>query len=133
MSAYLLDTNVISDLVRNPRGRIATRIAEVGEDAVATGIVVAAELRFGAAKKGSPQLSARIDAILGAMTILPLEPPCDVLYGQLRADLERRGTPIGANAMLIAAHAISLERILVTDNVRAFERVAGLRVVNWLV
>ena len=132
MSGYLLDTNIISDLVRRPNGPVAAQIAKSGEHNIATSIVVAAELRFGAEKKGSPALSARIEAILGAITILPLEPPVDALYGHLRADLERRGTPIGANDMLIAAHALGLERILVTDNVREFERVANLTVVNWL-
>ena len=132
MSGYLLDTNIISDLVRRPNGPVAAHIARSGENNVATSIVVAAELRFGADKKGSSALSARIEAILGAITILPLEPPVDAVYGRLRADLERRGTPIGANDMLIAAHALELERILVTDNVSEFERVANLTVVNWL-
>jgi len=132
VNGYLLDTNIILDLVRRPNGPVAAEIAKSGENNVATSIVVAAELRFGAEKKGSPALSARIEAILGAITILPLEPPVYALYGQLRANLERRGTPIGANDMLIAAHALGLEHILVTDNVREFERVANLTVVNWL-
>ena len=132
MSGYLLDTNIISDLVRNPAGRVAGKIAAVGEDAVVTSVVVAAELRFGAAKKGSLALSARIDAILATLVVLPLEPPADAVYGRLRAKLEQDGTPIGANDTLIAAHALALERVLVTANSREFERVAGLEVVNWL-
>ena len=132
MSGYLLDTNIISDLVRNPRGRVADRIAAVGEDAVATSVIVAAELRFGAAKKGSRALSDRVDAILGILAVLPLEPPADAAYGQLRAKLEQDGTPIGANDMLIAAHALAVGRVLVTANVSEFERVAGLEIVNWL-
>jgi tRNA(fMet)-specific endonuclease VapC len=132
VSGYLLDTNIISDLVRNPRGRIANRIAAVGEDAVATSVIVASELRFGATKKGSPALSDRVDAILAILPILALEPPADAEYGRLRAKLEQEGTPIGANDMLIAAHALALGRILVTANVSEFERVAGLEVVNWL-
>jgi tRNA(fMet)-specific endonuclease VapC len=132
MNGYLLDTNIISDLVRNPAGRVARKIAEVGEDAVATSIIVAAELRFGAAKKGSPALSARIDAILGALSVLPLEPPADAAYGRLSAKLEQSGTPIGANDMLITEHSLGLGRTLVTANVAEFERVADLVVVNWL-
>jgi tRNA(fMet)-specific endonuclease VapC len=132
VSGYLLDTNIISDLVRNPGGRVADKIADVGENAVATSVVVAAELRFGAAKKGSPALSGRIDAILDTLAVLPLEPPADAAYRRLRAKLERDGTPIGANDMLIAAHALAVGRILVTANVSEFERVAGLEVVNWL-
>ena len=132
MTGYLLDTNILSDLVRRPQGPVADKISEVGEDAVATSIVVAAELRFGAEKKGSPPLSARVASILNAIKILPLEPPADATYAGLRAELERRGTPIGANDMLIAAHAIALDYVLVTGNVGEFERVHGLRLEDWL-
>ena len=132
MSGYLLDTNIISDLVRNPHGRGADKIAAVGEDAIATSVIVAAELRFGAAKKGSPALSDRIAAILDTLAVLPLEPPADAAYGRLRAKLEQEGTPIGANDMLIAAHALAVGRILVTANASEFARVAGLETVNWL-
>lgn len=132
MSGYLLDTNIISDLVRNPGGRVADKIAAVGEDVIATSVVVAAELRFGAAKKGSPALSDRVDAILDILPVLPLEPPADAAYGRLRAKLEQGGTPIGANDMLIAAHALAVGRILVTANASEFARVAGLETVNWL-
>ncbi|CAN5471703.1 type II toxin-antitoxin system VapC family toxin [soil metagenome] len=129
---HLLDTNILSDLVRNPQGRIAARIAEVGEDAVCTSVIVAAELRFGAAKKGSERLTAQLEAVLGALEVLPFEAPADRAYGELRALLEAAGTPIGGNDMLIAAHAISSGHIVVTDNEREFGRVAGLQVRNWL-
>ncbi|CAN5876595.1 type II toxin-antitoxin system VapC family toxin [soil metagenome] len=129
---HLLDTHILSDLVRNPQGRIAARIAEVGEDAVCTSVIVAAELRFGAAKKGSERLTAQLEAILSALEILPFEAPADRTYGEVRARLEAAGTPIGGNDMLIAAHAISLGHIVVTDNEREFGQVAGLQVVNWL-
>lgn len=129
---YLLDTNVISDMVRHPSGRVAARIREVGTDQVCTSIVVAAELRFGGIKRGSRWLMARIDAALGALDVLPLEPPVDRLYGELRVELERRGLPIGGNDMLIAAHAMTLRYTLITDNEREFSRVPGLQVENWL-
>ena len=129
---FLLDTDTLSDLVRDPQGRIRARIAEVGEEAVATSIIVAAELRFGACNKESSRLSARIEAILATLTVLPVEQPCDAVYGRIRADLERKGTPIGANDMLIAAHALTLESTLVTGNVREFKRVSGLQLENWL-
>ncbi|MDO8378567.1 type II toxin-antitoxin system VapC family toxin [Phenylobacterium sp.] len=129
---YLLDTNIVSDLVRNPQGPIAARIAQVGEGAICTSIIVAAELRFGAAKKGSPRLTAQLQAVLAALEVLPFEAPADVAYGQLRARLEAAGTPIGGNDMLIAAHAISSGCSVVTDNEREFGRVDGLTVVNWL-
>jgi tRNA(fMet)-specific endonuclease VapC len=129
---YLLDTNVLSDLVRRPQGVVAHRIAEVGERQVCTSIVVAAELRYGAAKKASLRLSAQLEAVLGAMDVLPLEAPVDVTYGELRAHLERKGRPIGANDLLIAAQTRVLGHTLVTGNTREFARVPHLPVVNWL-
>ena len=132
MSAYLLDTNILSDLIRNPAGLVAQRLAEVGEDAVATSVIVAAELRYGAVKRGSPRLTERVEMLLAEMRVLAIEPPADVAYGEIRAALEVQGTPIGSNDLLIAAHAHSLGWIVVTANVGEFRRVAGLKVENWL-
>ena len=129
---YLLDTNIVSDLVRHPQGLVAARVAQVGEAAVCTSVIVAAELRFGAAKKGSARLTRQLEAVLGALEVLSFEAPADVTYGQVRAKLEAAGTPIGGNDLLIAAHAVALGCVVVTDNEREFERVAGLKVVNWL-
>jgi tRNA(fMet)-specific endonuclease VapC len=129
---FLLDTNILSDLVRDPHGRIAHRIAEVGEGFICTSVIVAAELRYGAAKRASARLTAQLEAVLGAVDVLALEPPVDVVYGELRVRLERVGRPIGANDMLIAAHALSLGHTMVTDNEREFSRVAELRMENWL-
>jgi tRNA(fMet)-specific endonuclease VapC len=129
---YLLDTNIVSDLIRNPQGKVTTRIVDVGEAAVATSIIVSSELRFGATKRGSARLSSQLEEILAVLPILPLEKPADASYGQLRAALESAGTPIGANDMLIAAQALSLDMTIVTDNVREFVQVPGLRVENWL-
>jgi tRNA(fMet)-specific endonuclease VapC len=129
---YLLDTNIVSDLVRNPQGRIAQHIRKIGEAQVCTSIIVAAELRYGAAKKQSPRLTAQLDAVLGALEILPLQEPADVTYGDLRARLEKSGRPIGGNDMLIASHALTLGLTLVTDNDREFAHAKDLRRENWL-
>ena len=129
---YLLDTNIVSDLVRNPQGRVTQHIRKVGETQVCTSIIVAAELRYGSAKKGSPRLTSQLDAVLNALEILPFEPPADVNYGLIRVRLEQSGKPIGANDLLIAAQAIALGLILVTDNEREFARVNGLNTENWL-
>jgi tRNA(fMet)-specific endonuclease VapC len=107
-------------------------IARHGEQTVATSVVVAAELRFGAMKRGSARLTAQLETVLGALEILPLEPPADLRYAELRLALERAGTPIGPNDMLIAAHALALDLALVTGNVREFARVPTLNAVNWL-
>jgi len=129
---FLLDTNIISDLVRNPRGLVSDRIKEVGEDNICTSVVVAAELRYGAAKKASSRLTMQLEAILRAIDVLALEQPADAVYGSLRARLEQAGRSIGANDLLIAAHALAVGHTLVTDNAREFSRIHGLRVENWL-
>jgi tRNA(fMet)-specific endonuclease VapC len=129
---YLLDTNIVSDLIRNPQGLVTSRIREVGEAHVATSIIVAAELRFGAAKKGSTRLTAQVEAVLGAMQILPFEEPADRAYGLLRARLEKKGQIVGGNDLLIAAQAISLGFTLVTANQREFAKMKDLRCENWL-
>ena len=130
---YLLDTNIVSELIRNPQGRVTNRIRDVGEAQVATSIIVAAELRYGSAKKGSARLTAQIEAVLGAMDVLPFEEPADREYGVLRARLEQKGQPMGGNDMLIAAHAISLGFTLVTGNEREFAKVDDLHCENWLI
>lgn len=129
---YLLDTNIVSELVRNPQGPVTRRIARVGEGSVCTSIIVASELRYGAAKKGSARLTQQLELVLEALPILSLEPPVDRRYGELRADLERRGIPIGPNDLLIAAQALALGLVMVTDNVQEFRRVQDLEVKNWL-
>ena len=129
---YLLDTNILSALARDPQGPVAIRIAAVGESAICTSIVVAAELRFGAEKSGSTKLADRVDAILSALEILPLEAPVDRHYATLRWALARLREPIGPNDMLIAAHALCQGLTVVTANVGEFSRVPGLSVENWL-
>jgi tRNA(fMet)-specific endonuclease VapC len=129
---FLLDTNTMSDLVRNPRGRVAGRIVEIGERQICTSIIVATELRYGAAKIGSSRLAAQVDAVLGAIEVLAFEPPADMTYGALRARLEQMGRPIGANDLLIAVQTLALRHTLVTDNVDEFARVPDLPLENWL-
>jgi tRNA(fMet)-specific endonuclease VapC len=129
---YLLDTNVLSHLLRHPTGAVRERITAVGEEAVCTSLVVACELRYGAAKKGSPALSTRVDELLSAIEVLPIDQGVDAKYGEIRTALEKAGTPIGANDYLIAAHALAAALTLVTDNVGEFSRVPGLAVENWL-
>jgi len=128
---YLLDTNIVSDLVHDPHGDAVRRIARAGEGAVCTSIVVACELRFGAQKKRSARLSAQLESILQVLPVLPLEPGADRHYGEIRAHLERNGRPIGANDLLIAAHARAAGMQLVTRNADEFSRVPGLKVTTW--
>ncbi|SUK05166.1 MULTISPECIES: type II toxin-antitoxin system VapC family toxin [Sphingomonas] len=128
----MLDTNIVSELARNPHGAVATRIAQVGADAICVSIITAAELRYGCAKKGSPRLLAQIEAILGSVSVLALDVPADTEYGGIRAELESAGKPIGPNDLFIAAHAYALGATLVTANIGEFSRVRALKVENWL-
>jgi tRNA(fMet)-specific endonuclease VapC len=129
---YLLDTNILSDLIRNPNGRIKARIVHAGEANICTSIIVAAELRFGTAKRNSDRLTAQVEAILNDLDIMPFEAPADVIYATIRYSLQNKGQPISGNDMLIAAHAITLGCTLVSANEREFARVDGLKLENWL-
>jgi tRNA(fMet)-specific endonuclease VapC len=128
----MLDTNIVSDMMRNPAGNVARHIAEVGDDNLCLSIITAAELRYGAAKSGSARLSERVEAVLARVPILPLDVATDTEYGDIRVALESSGQPIGPNDLLIAAHACSLGAVVVTANVREFQRIPGLTVENWI-
>jgi tRNA(fMet)-specific endonuclease VapC len=132
MLRHLLDTNILADLLRNPGGRVARRVAIVGEATVCTSIVVACELRYGAAKKGSPTLSTRVENLLESLEVLPLDREADRHYAEIRLHLDRTGRPIGPNDLLIAAHALALDLALISDNVEEFARIPGLTLDNWL-
>ncbi|WP_182549897.1 type II toxin-antitoxin system VapC family toxin [Phyllobacterium myrsinacearum] len=129
---YMLDTNIVSELARNPHGAVTRRIAEVGPDAICISIITAAELRYGCAKKGSPRLLAQIEAIIGSLQVLAFDVPADAQYGSIRAELEAAGKPIGPNDLFIAAHAYAQGAVLVTANTGEFTRIRTLRVENWL-
>jgi len=130
---YLLDTNILSDLIKNPRGVVAERMLTPGlEIYCCTSIIVACELNYGAAKKQSPKLSFNVEQVLNSLPILPLEGAVDKVYAEIRVNLERRGLPIGQHDLLIAAHALSLGLTVVTANEREFTRVENLTVENWL-
>lgn len=128
---YLLDTNIISQAAYDPHGRVAGRIERL-QHLICTSVIVAAELRFGVARRGSRVLAERIEALLDEIEVLPLEAPVDRIYAQLRANLDKRGTSIGANDLFIASHALAIGCALVTDNEREFLRVDDLAVENWL-
>jgi tRNA(fMet)-specific endonuclease VapC len=129
---YLLDTNAVSDLVRNPHGRISEHIRKIGEAQICTSIIVAAELRYGATKRASPRLAMQLEAILGALDVLPFEAPADAAYALIRTRLEEIGRPIGGNDLLIAAQAVALGYTIVTDNEGEFAWIDGLLRENWL-
>jgi tRNA(fMet)-specific endonuclease VapC len=129
---FMLDTNVISDMIRNPAGKAASAMVREGDAAVCTSIVVASELRYGCARKGSAKLLKKVEDLLAEIPVLPLDVPVDAEYGSLRAELEAAGQPIGHNDLFIAAHACVLGTTLVTANVGEFARIRKLKVENWL-
>lgn len=130
-SPCMLDTNALSELIRNPQGILAQRLNALEPDTVCTSIVAACELRFGAQRKGSARLTQRVEQLLQALTVLPLDTPADEHYADIRATLERSGTPIGSHDLFIAAHARSRGMKLLTRNLSEFQRVPGLTVEDW--
>lgn len=129
---YLLDTNILSALIRDPHGPVAERIAKHTEADLFTNIVVACELRYGAAKRGSSSLTQRIEQLLATLEVAAIEPGVDAAYARIRNELERLSRPIGANDLLVAAHALAADATLVTHSVDEFRRVHGLEVDDWL-
>jgi tRNA(fMet)-specific endonuclease VapC len=128
----MLDTNIVSDLIRNPGGRATARLRQHGEAGVCVSIITAAELRFGAAKRQSSRLTSRVAAVLSTIDVLPFDVPADAEYGIIRSELEAAGQTIGPTDLFIAAHACSMGVTLITHNVGEFRRVRGLKVEDWL-
>ena len=130
---YLLDTNILAELARNPTGPTARKIASVGETAVCTSVVVACEVHYCLAKRSSRRLTQRMHEILESIDVVSNFPEdIGTHYGRIRTELESVGETIGHNDLLIAAHARAAGLTVVTGNEREFSRVLGLRVENWL-
>ena len=129
---FLLDTNIVFAVVRDPGGTLAERLSAMPRREFGISIIVACELRYGASRKRSARLSSQLEAVLEGIDILPLEEQADRHYGEIRTELERVGRPIGHNDLLIAAHARALGATLVTHNTDEFTRVPGLAIENWL-
>jgi tRNA(fMet)-specific endonuclease VapC len=127
----MLDTDTISDIVKNPLGQAAQRAARYEND-VCTSVITVAEIRYGCVRKGWVALLRRVDEVLDSIDVLAFDVPADQLYGRIRHELEAKGQPIGGNDVLIAAHALSKGLIVVTRNVAEYSRVAGLSVENWI-
>lgn len=131
-SLYLLDTNILSAVIKHPAGYVAQKMAAVGPATLCTSIVVACEIRYGSGKKGLARLADRVEALLEQLPVLPLDNDADRHYADLRCELEQRGQPIGATDQLIAAHTMALDLTLVMHNTDEFSRIPGLRLADWL-
>lgn len=119
------------DLIRHPKGAVARAIEDRWESEIVTSVIVAAEPRYGAARKASPRLQDAVESLLRLVPVVGLEAPFDIIYGALRARLEQAGIVLSPHDLLIAAHAMTLQATLVTDD-QAFGRVPDLVVQNWM-
>jgi tRNA(fMet)-specific endonuclease VapC len=129
---YLLDTNICVYVIRKRPESVYRRLSNIGERGVAISVVTAFELEVGALRSQGKQYSEAVRLLIAELPVLPLEDSARTAYGQLRTTLERRGEVIGAYDMLIAAHALTLNATLVTNNEKEFNRVKGLKVENWV-
>jgi len=128
----LLDTNICIHIINAKPAAVLQRFKGYRMGEIGLCSVVAAELAYGVAKSGSIRNRQALDLFLAPLAILPFEEAAFWIYGDLRADLERKGTPIGSLDTLIAAHALSLQATLVTNSTREFKRVPGLLLDNWV-
>jgi tRNA(fMet)-specific endonuclease VapC len=133
---YLLDTHIISHMMRDANGIAAQHFIQIAKrsDApgICTSVVVQCELLFGLARRPNPRLEMAYERVIQSLEVLALDSETASYYAQLRTALETQGTPIGPNDTLIAAHALALDCTLVIGNEAEFRRVPGLRVDNWL-
>lgn len=126
-----LDTNICSYILRRHPASMVERFAALDRQQLWLSAIVAAELRFGAAKLASPKFSAAVESWLAGFDVRPWPVEAAHHYAQLRAALERAGKPVGSMDMLIAAHALAQDSVVITNNARAFHRVPGLAVEEW--
>ncbi|MFN7102221.1 MAG: type II toxin-antitoxin system VapC family toxin [Pseudorhizobium sp.] len=131
MTRFMLDTDIVSAMVRDPQGKVAERLAEVGEANVFISIITHGEIWYGVRKNGSEDLAKKVSAVTRRLHVAPLQLPSDQRYAEVRLAL-RQGQNIGPNDLWIAAHALALDAVLVTDNEKEFSRVPGLKIENWL-
>lgn len=130
---YLLDTNICIYIAKHHPAEVAERFAQARPGEMAISVITYGELRYGAEKSQMPEKAlAKINAFVELVPVLPLPPDAAERYGRLRADLTRLGIPIGMNDLWIAAHALAENVVLVSNNLREFSRIAGLRYENWV-
>ena len=126
-----LDTNICSYILRHHPGSVIERFAAQDRGQVWLSAIVAAELRFGAVKLASPRLTSAVEAWLAGFDVLPWPVDATHHYARLRAALENAGQPIGNMDLMIAAHAVAEDSVVITNNAREFHRVPGLAVEEW--
>jgi tRNA(fMet)-specific endonuclease VapC len=131
MTRYLLDTNIVSDVMRNPEGPAELALRERADEEIGISLIVKGEVLFGLVRNANAKGRKRFDVLLDAIEVWPMQEGVADIYGQVRAAMEKSGDKMGPNDMWIAAHSLSLDATLVTDD-RRFHSVPGLKVENWL-
>jgi tRNA(fMet)-specific endonuclease VapC len=129
---YLLDTNTCIRYLKGASQRLHERIEEIPDDDMLVCSVVKAELFFGAEKSQTVQKTrAQQTLFLSRFNSLPFDDATAHVYGRIRAQLEKRGTPVGPNDLMIAAIALANDLILITHNTSEFSRIDGLKIEDW--
>ena len=128
---YMLDSNICIHIINHSSDKLIARLVKhEGELCIST--IVAAELQFGAAKSAAQKKNrATLADFLAPLEVMPFDEDAAACYGELRAVLEKAARPVGPLDTLIAAHALSLNATLVTNNLREFQRIKGLSVESW--
>lgn len=130
---YMLDTDICIALIKNRPEAMRSRLSRLSPEEVGISGIVAAELWFGVEhSQKKKQNTAALKDFLEYVSLLDW--PCEAskTYGQIRAGIQKKGTPIGAMDLLIASHALFLDAVLVTNNTKEFERIPDLKIENWL-
>jgi len=131
--AYLLDTNICIYIIKNRPESVREKFESISVGEIGISSITLSELQYGVEKSASPAKNQQaLSLFLHPLSIYPYDPNAASIYGQIRADLEKKGLPIGPLDMLIAAHALSLDHILVSNNLKEFTRVPNLKTENWI-
>lgn len=130
---FMLDTNICIYLIRKKPVQVIKRLQNTSISEIGISVITLSELEYGLAKSSNkPQNRIALAEFLAPIEVIAFTEPAASKYGEIRAFLETKGTPVGAYDMMIAAHALSLNLTLVTNNTREFERIPKLRIENWV-
>jgi tRNA(fMet)-specific endonuclease VapC len=130
MTGFMLDTDISSYIIKRRPATLAEKFEKYAET-LNVSVITAAELRFGAEKAGRPKLAEVVEAYLERLAVLDWTNEVTSHYARIRSELERSGKPIGNMDLLIASHAVSQGMTLVTNNIKHFSNVPGLKVEVW--
>jgi tRNA(fMet)-specific endonuclease VapC len=129
---YLLDTNICIYIIKKKPISVFEKFKSLSIGSIGISSITLAELQYGVMKSSNPEKNQEaLEKFITPLEIIDYDYNATIEYGKIRADLEKKGTPIGPLDTLIASHAKSLDLTLITNNEREFERIIGLKVENW--